>query len=456
MLSQGVWTRRTVSALASLLVMLTLVVSCGGAAPTAPAAATTQAPAAAPAAATTGAVPPQPAGASGPVTLKIMHWNTAMVEQTPWWKDVLDGFKAKYPNVSIENNFVAFPQYLPTLEAQAASNSLPDVFFAHVKAAELGRAGRTVNYKDIFNADFFKQFYPGPLKQFTFDNDKVYALPWSAQSFGIYVNNKIMKDLNLQPPDTWDDLIAMAPKIRNAGFTPLVWGNQARNVCPDFFLPLVTQYGGDMYALDDLTKQGVSWNSQPVVDALSLLKKLADAKVFVEGINGVTQEQGEQIFYQGKAAMLYDGSWLPPTIEQQAPKDLVANYSVVKNPALKKDGKHWTGDGSGEGWAINAQSKNKDLAIEFVKYLFSPDVYNKVIKASQSVPSMPAAMSQIDNKNVQTMTSWIPEDGADHILFGKGSWDAVSNVCQGVLDGSVQPAAGAAQIQKDVMASRSR
>ena len=52
------------------------------------------------------------------------------------------------------------------------------------------------------------------------------------------------------------------------------------------------------------------------------------------------------------------------------------------------------------------------------------------------------------------MTSWI-EDGTDHILFGKGSWDAVSNTCQGILDGSVTPEAGAAQIQKDIMASRS-
>ena len=84
----------------------------------------------------------------------------------------------------------------------------------------------------------------------------------------------------------------MAPKIREAGYTPLMWGNHARNVCPDFFLPLVSQYGGDVYALDDLTEEGVSWNSEPVVNALTLLKQLADARVFLDGINGVDQRQG--------------------------------------------------------------------------------------------------------------------------------------------------------------------
>ena len=44
---------------------------------------------------------------------------------------------------------------------------------------------------------FFKQFYPGPLRQFTFDGDDIYALPWTAQIFGLFVNDRIMKELGL-------------------------------------------------------------------------------------------------------------------------------------------------------------------------------------------------------------------------------------------------------------------
>jgi hypothetical protein len=54
------------------------------------------------------------------------------------------------------------------------------------------------------------------------------------------------------------------------------------------------------------------------------------------------------------------------------------------------------------------------------------------------------------------MAGWLETDGADHILFGQGSWDAVSNVCSAILDGSMTPEDGAAQIQADVMATRSR
>ena len=41
-------------------------------------------------------------------------------------------------------------------------------------------------------------------------------------------------------------------------------------------------------------------------------------------------------------------------------------------------------------------------------------------------------------------------------VFGAGSWDAVSNVCQGILDGSIEPADGAKQIESDVMATRAK
>jgi ABC-type glycerol-3-phosphate transport system substrate-binding protein len=387
-------------------------------------------------------------------TLHVMSWEPVQVDGTPWWDKITQGFEAQHPGVKIETNFVTFSQYLPTLTSMAAGNSLPDVFYGHVMVAQLGRAGLAVDYKKVFDDAFFKQFYPGPLKQFAFDNAE-YALPWTAQIFGIFVNDKIMKQLGLQPPNTWDDLIAMAPKIRAAGYTPLVFGNLAHNVCPDFFLPLVTQEGGDVNALDDHTKPGVSWNSKPVIDALTLMQNLVKAHVFLDGVNGIDEQPAWQIAYQGKGAMLFTGSWAPAVFKQQATQDWLDNYSVHKLPTVKPDEIHWTGDGSGEGWVVNAKSPNKDLAVQFVKYMFQPDVYRAHIVGLGGFPSEESAASAVTDPKVKEMLTWMPTDGADHILFGAGSWDAVSNVCQAMLDGSMEPAAGAAQIEAAVQATRS-
>jgi hypothetical protein len=69
---------------------------------------------------------------------------------------------------------------------------------------------------------------------------------------------------------------------------------------------------------------------------------------------------------------------------------------------------------------------------------------------------MEAGLEFVENATVQEMTGWLSTDGANHILFGQGSWDAVSGVCAGILDGSITPEDGAAQIQADVLASRER
>jgi ABC-type glycerol-3-phosphate transport system substrate-binding protein len=236
----------------------------------------------------------------------------------------------------------------------------------------------------------------------------------------------------------------------------LTWGNAEGSNCPDFVLPIITQYGGDVYKLDDLSDPDVSWDSEPVINALALVQRLAQAGVFVDGINGVTDAQATQLIYQDRAAMFFSGSWMPGTIATEAPPEFADSYYVAKTPALTADGVHWAGDGSGDGWVLNAQSPNYDLAVDFLTYLFSPDTYAIHIRGSQNMPSMPSALQYVDNAAVKEMTGWLDTDGTDHILFGQGSWDAVSGVCSAMLDGSMTPEDGAAQIQADVMATRSR
>ena len=392
--------------------------------------------------------------AQADTVLHVMSWQPAYVDSTDYWKKTIDGFEAENPGVKVESNFIAFAQYLPALTAMIASDTLPDVFNGGTKTGELGRSGHLVNFKDVFDDKFFAQFFKGPLRQYTFDG-KPYGLPDMAQDFGIFTNDRIMKEVGLSAPQTWDELIADVPKFKAKGYIPLAWGNLTRNTCPDFFLPLIAQYGGDVYALDDHTAPGLSWDSKPVIDALALLERIQKAGVFPDGINGIDDSQAQQLAYQGKAAMLFGGSWNPGIFAQNGSKDWLDNYSVHKVPAQTPTSIHYAGDGAGEAWSVNADSPNKDLALKFIAYIYRPDVYNWRAKGLQSFPSMQSAVDQIDNPKVKTMISWIATDSADHILFGPGSWDAVSNVCQSALDGSITPEDGAKKIEADVMTARS-
>ncbi|MEQ8672742.1 MAG: extracellular solute-binding protein [Aggregatilineales bacterium] len=391
-------------------------------------------------------------------TLRIMHWAPALSgdeEAHMWWNEAIAAFEEAHPGVTIENNYIPFGQYLPALEAMIAGDELPDVFFGHVKVAELGRAGLTVNFSEIMDEEFLSQFYPGPMRQFTFDGN-VYALPWTSQMFGIYVNPAIMEEVGVEPPETWDDLVEISGPLNEAGYIPLAWGNANMNVCTDFALPLVQQYDGNVYALDELIDPEVSWDSEPVIQAFELLKRLQDENVLIPGINGVDEAQGAQIFYQGRAAMLYGGSWYPSIIANEAPEELVESFYVWKNPALTEDSIHWSGNGSGEGWVVANNTERTDLALEFLQFILSDEVYLPHIEATQNMPSLGSAQEVLEDEFVREMTGWLETDGANHILFGQGSWEAFSGACASVLDGSLTPAEAAAAIQAEVIEIRER
>ena len=388
-------------------------------------------------------------------TIRVMTWNNEFAEGTAWWDKITSDFEALHPGVTVEGNFVAFNQYLTSLAAMTAGDSLPDIFWGNVKTIELGKAGIALDYTTVVDQAFLDQFFPSTLRQFT-SGDAIYALPGNAQMFGLFVNDRIMGELGLEHPETWDELIEMAPTMREAGYTPIAFGNLGKNLCPDFFLPLIAQYGGDVYALDALDEEGVSWDSQPVIDALTLMQRLQQAGVFLDGINGVDERPAWQIAYQGRAVMIYGPTNSAAIFEAEGTDDWINNYSARRVPALTEDGVHYSGDGSGRGFVVNSRGPNVDLSIEFLKFFFAPENYDYIMEQTADFPSVKASVPKITNPKVAEMASWLETDGANHILFGGGSWDAVSNVCQSILDGSIEPAAGAAQIQADVLETRAR
>ena len=72
----------------------------------APEAASTAGEAASAGAATSESAVQQPAAEGEAVTLRIKHWNEQMVDQNAWWTEVLDGYIAQHPNVTIDRKSV--------------------------------------------------------------------------------------------------------------------------------------------------------------------------------------------------------------------------------------------------------------------------------------------------------------------------------------------------------------
>lgn len=395
-------------------------------------------------------------GGSGDGTTTLQLWTWASEFEDAFAATAAEYTKAN-PTVTIKPRYWDFASYAPALQAALAANNEADIFMPLVSTIALGKAGRILDLKEALGQDFLDGFFPSTNEENVYE-DGQYAVGWAAQMFGLFTNKKILSDLGLQPPQTWDELAAQAPQIRAAGFIPMAAQGNPANQLADFFLPIVTQVTDDPQVVLDLDvheKKGVTWDSPEVVDALTVVQKLRQAGVWDDGILGTDSDTSYSQYLNSRAAMMFSGSFFPPQLETTAPPGFLDVYGIEKTPALTEGGKHWGANQAGYTWAISSKSPHQEAAIDFLKYLYDPQRYLKTMNDTRSMPSTKEAAAGVESEDIKTMTGWLLDgEGAPHIPFGQGTQDAVSNGVVSVINGSATPAQAAAAIEAAVVQAR--
>jgi ABC-type glycerol-3-phosphate transport system substrate-binding protein len=397
-------------------------------------------------------------GSSSGGKAKVRLW-TWYTEQEKQWPMLAQEFQASHPNVVIENRVIDYDAYLPALQAAVSGGDPPEIFAPHVLAIEYGKAGIAADLKAELGADFLSDFFTSTNDEFS-DGDKQYALGWMAQTFGIFYDPAVFARAKVDVPETWDDLVQVSNKVKSStGLSPCVLSNNPGSNGPDFILPLITQAANDPHLVLDLDygHNGARWDHPKVIEALTKVDQLIKGGAFAPNPNGIPDEQAQRLLYTGKAAMFYSGSWVPQGFTGSAPKPFLQRYKVMQTPAWAAGARHWCANQAGAGLSVSAKSKNKAAALEFIRFMYEPTRYAKVMNESNSMPSTNAAGAQVTDPVVKLMTSWLLNgDGAPHILFGKGSAGAATNAFAALIGGKSTPEKTAAAIQAEVEKARTR
>ena len=182
-----------------------------------------------------------------------------------------------------------------------------------------------------------------------------------------------LAEVGLQPPDTWNDLLAAAQKVVDPGKNRygFVAGTERLTKAVTVWLPMYWANGGEIF--DD--KMHPIFASDTGVRSLEFLLELM--KTMPPGGGAYTESDEVKALSVGLAT-LDPASWIPNSIknadEKTKPnlKTLVApTGSARRSPVL-----------GGIGLAVSNYSKNKDAAAQFVAWFNSKDVQiNKIVQA---------------------------------------------------------------------------
>ena len=149
-----------------------------------------------------------------PVTLKMLHFMEA--EAGPSLKDINKRFHEKYPNITIEYENAPVDQYQTLIRTRLASGDAPDIIgvFPGTWKDPFVKAGYLM---DLSDRPWVSRLQDGA-KNMESKDGKVYGLPLDQNAIGVIYNKKILKDLGLSIPKTWDEFLQVSDKIKAAKY----------------------------------------------------------------------------------------------------------------------------------------------------------------------------------------------------------------------------------------------
>lgn len=387
---------------------------------------------------------------SDTVELRFFHrWPTEPKKQ--YFEEAVKEFEELHPNIKIKTEAVLNDSYKEKIRVVLGSNNPPDVYFSWSGefAYNFARAGQSLDLTSYVeeDTDWSGQIIESQFGPFTLDG-KIYGIPWSTDGKAFFFNKKVFNDLNLEVPTTWEELLTVSEKIKDAGITPIAFGSKAPWTI-SHYIGSLNEYivPEDVIAKDySLSNSDGEFTHPGYVTALEKFIELEP--YFNQGVNSVDHQYARELFNGGKAAIGYFQLAEIGLIEPSLGEDL----GVFNTPFVEGgEGNPSSITAAPEGIMISSKTKHPKEAMEFIKFLTSKE---KGIEQLKEVSEYSAVKETTTSEN----GSPLQQEAIDLIVNAEKTYlwfdtavdikivDAYLNGVQQMLDGKKS----AADVMKDV------
>lgn len=332
---------------------------------------------------------PEPAAkTTGSGTLTVWCWDKnfniyAMNEAAKIYQKDHPDFKL---NV-VETAWDDVQTKLTTAVTSNQTDGLPDILLMQDNAL----AKNITNYPDTFvdltkcGIDFSK--FASYKVALSTVNSKVYGVPFDSGTAVTALRTDVLKKAGYTINDfkdiTWTRFIELGKDVLKKTGQPLL---SAQAGSPDLVMMMLQSAGtwtfkdGKLYISDNKALQ----------KAVDIYVELVKSGILVEVNNW---DQYVATFNTGKVAGAMTGCWILASVQSKAEQK--GQWAVTNIPKLDgiENATNYSSVG-GSSWLVLANSKNKDLAIDFLGKTFagSADLYNTILPTSSAIATWgPAA-----------------------------------------------------------------
>ncbi|WP_248761178.1 ABC transporter substrate-binding protein [Pseudarthrobacter sp. SSS035] len=291
--------------------------------------------------------------------------------------------------ISVKLDVLPTDQLRTVLQTQLRSGDGPDVFNYDTGpgfAGALAKSGLLYDLTDAYKTRNWK-IYDFAKDRVTFDG-KTVGVPDLIQELGVFYNKEMFSRLGISEPKNFADLQAAAKTIKDAGIVPLAVSDK-EGWQGGHLLSMALASRAGSKGMSDLLDGTTPWTSPDVVAALDAWNQLNKSSYLTPSPTAVSYDNGNALFYSGKAAMTATGSWLITGVQQNAQFDV----GFIPFPGDNDSGAFSAGLGSGT--FVSAQTKKSESALKFLDYLQTPEHGRWQIEEVHAIPAFPVDTSGV-------------------------------------------------------------
>jgi ABC-type glycerol-3-phosphate transport system substrate-binding protein len=276
-----------------------------------------------------------------PATIELWATNAGDIHSKAI-QDSAARFEAAHPGVNVD--VVIVPAPYPDKVAVAMAGGNPPQIFAGFGGGTLKaqvEAGQVYSLDDALDEypGWFDRFFPGVMTNAVVDG-KTYAIPMNGiQPVVLFYNEPLFEQFDLQPPATWDELLAAVETFKANDIIPIAVAGVRTDAWTELMWLeyLVDRVGGPEPFNRAVAGEPDAWSDPAFLSAAQMIRQLVDAGAFGDNFASASYVNGQTdaLVSTNRAAMQLQGTWDYDIMKAAAPDFVEAgNYGFTAFPTV--------------------------------------------------------------------------------------------------------------------------
>ncbi|AHK00201.1 MULTISPECIES: extracellular solute-binding protein [Rhizobium/Agrobacterium group] len=259
-------------------------------------------------------------------------------------------------------------------------------------ATIINAKGAVIPAEDLINKAGYKfdreAFINGVRYFYAAADGKFVGMPFNTSAPIMYVNDEALKKAGVEAPKTWEDFEKVAPKLKEAGYIPLVQSQLTWQFTENFFSRNNIQFATNNNGYDSVTETKLKVTDPNLVMMFDKLKDWKDKGLFA--YYGAGWNDNQKPFEEGKVALWIGSSGSFGGLQKTASMPFSATFLPYWGSIKGAGTNSFIGGAALFAMSGKSEAENKCVA-DFFQFLTSPEIQVFYHKATGYVAITTAA-----------------------------------------------------------------